>query len=429
MNHLKSFESLETRDQKVNFLRSALKTGVNPVTGAAFTMADAVQLPYQEKRHDAISMYHASSVTVPEVLIEVARENIEPLQTLSRLFDVIPYRPEIKILYGGLGGEINAKFIGEGQEYPESTLQFGGQAQSVSIGKYGTSFKLTEEMIKYSAWDIIGMHLRACIQGLARLKEAKCAEFITESGIRIFDNNEPSLSVLGTTTGRNAAGAANGTITHDDIFDMFGVLMARGFMPNLLIVHPLTWVMFMKDPMLRHIALAGNGSQFWGQYSGSPVVRNPFNPDPINQPSGATNVFPQSPVTTGSPTSAYTYAPQMTAAPVIPSYMSPFPFTVIPSYAVYCNMKTKRTDLILAQAGEIGAILQEGGVEIDDWTDFARDIRKLKVKERWSLVIYHDGQAIGTARNITIGANQVLLPAQAQFDVTSLPAISGSTPV
>jgi hypothetical protein len=68
------------------------------------------------------------------------------------------------------------------------------------------------------------------------------------------------------TTGRNIKGQFNGSMTVDDVFDMYaGVLLMQGFIPDTLLVHPMAWLMWIKDPVMREFAIQAGGGSFLRQ--------------------------------------------------------------------------------------------------------------------------------------------------------------------
>ena len=60
--------------------------------------------------------------------------------------------------------------------------------------------------------------------------------------VTVFDNASPTTTAdpneYGTTTGRDITGAFNGSMTLNDIFDMYAFMAMRGFIPDTLIMHP-----------------------------------------------------------------------------------------------------------------------------------------------------------------------------------------------
>lgn len=398
-------------------LRDVWRTGKNPIS------QDNVE--FKEFR-DAIAIPNALA-TIPNVITEVAREAAEPLLVLSRFLDTVQHRPGLQIIHGGMGA-VTAADVAEGQEYPEVQVQMGGASAVANIGKSGIAFKLTDEMQRYSMFDVINIHVAACGRALARHREEKIANMMTGMGVHVFDNRNPTASLKGVTHGRDELGNPNGAITYDDLFDMFGVVIMNGFMPNLMIVHPLTWIMFMKDPVLRSFALASGGGTFWGSYTGNPAGRAPWATGRLNGPSTGQNITPAG-NGQATPLSGMPQIPRLEAGPVAPSYFLPFPFSIAVSYHVYYSPNSRLTDIYICDSAEIGAIVEDEPMTMESWRDPEVEISKIKFRERYGIVIYHQGLAIAVARNVKVDQNHVVLPAKAMIDVSALPAIPSNTPV
>lgn len=397
---------------KGNFkaFKDSVVSGRNPVnTEEKITFKDALSVPN-------------ASVWMPRAISEIALEAIEPNLLLTGLLDRVRYQAGLQIITGGVGA-LTASDIAEGQEYPEQQLQVGGSSVVASVGKSGVAFKMTEEMKRYSQFDIFNLHLRAAGRALARHKEKKVATYITSLGCVVFDNAQPTSSLLGTTLGRDQDGNPNGSITWDDMFDLFGVVINNGFMPDLLIMHPLTWVLFMKDAVLRSFALASGGGVWWGSYTGRPDGRAPWGIPKTHRTTGQ-NITPEN--VQGSSVTGLNGMPQvptMNSAPVFPNHMMPFAFKIIVTPYVYYDPSSKLTDIIVCDSTELGALIVDEEVTTDQWNDPSVDIMKVKLRERYGIHIYNEGLAIAVAKNVKVVANEVVLPARATLDASSLPTL------
>jgi hypothetical protein len=118
---------------------------------------------------DAIATSNAS-MWLPKVISNIVKEAAEPLLVGTSLLERINFSYGQTITFPAVGA-LTAADIAEGQAYPEKQLQMGGATVTASIGKSGVAVKITEEMIRYSQFDVIGMHLRAAGRALARHKE------------------------------------------------------------------------------------------------------------------------------------------------------------------------------------------------------------------------------------------------------------------
>jgi len=393
-------------------------------------------LPSAEKRvaiKDAISTPNVSP-WLPKVMENIVKEAAEPLLVGTQLLQRIEFKFGQVITFPATGA-LDAADIPEGGSYPERSLGQGGATVTASVGKSGVAVKITEEMIRYSQFDVINMHLRAAGRGLARHKEKKIFNFIRSMGIPVYDNLNPTASSLGVTHGRALDGSANGSAIADDIFDAYVQVMYNGFIPRVMLVHPLTWGMFVKDPILRYLALQGGGGTMFASYTGQPSGRAPW--DNSNQgkqgvsagqdinPAGGLNGAGSG----GAASSLLSYPQDLTSAPKLPGYF-PFPLTVIVSPFVPFNTSTRLTDIYIFDPAELGGLVVDEDVTMDEWTDPSTDIHKVKLRERYGIVIFNEGKGIATLKNVKIVPNEIVFPAQATIDVSgSIAAINPSTPV
>lgn len=322
---------------------------------------------------------------VPRVLSNMVREAIEPNMVLTNLLTRINFSYGTSITFPAFGTMGSASKIAEGAEYPEIQGEMGGEIVS-TIGKYGIAFKVSEEMLRYSQLDVMGMYARACGRALARLKEETAAELITaDYGNVIFDNQN---SAYRTTTGRDASGAYNGTITLDDFFYAYAQMIDRGFNADTLIFHPLAWQIFAESGISRAFGFEhGMAQMMWQNAQGSIGSAPQWRVGGLNQ-----QTVPTSP---GTLATTYTNLPSI--------FPSTFKIVVSP-YMPY-NTSTNRTDIVFADSREMGLLVVDEEVVSDEWTDKARDLHKVKFRERWDMQMINNGEGIAVFKNIKIGKN------------------------
>jgi hypothetical protein len=177
--------------------------------------------------------------------------------------------------------------------------------------------------------------------------------------------------------------------------------------------------------------MQGGGGPFFQRWQGE--VAKQFGPD--NGPQGKLGLSGGQAIVPGSAASGEAasgiaeYNQTMTSGPQLPSYF-PFPFRVIVSPFMPFDPDTLLTDVIVFQSGELGAMLVDEPLSTDEWTDPRADIRKIKLRERYGIGIYNEGNAVAVAKNVKVVPNQVILPARAQISVSGEVAeISPTTPV
>jgi hypothetical protein len=376
------------------------------------------------KLEDALSVPNAPML-MPKVISNIVKEAAEPLLVGTSLLQRINYSYGQSISFPSVGA-LQAADIAEGQEYPERSLQMGGATVTANIGKVGLAVKVTEEMIRYSQFDVIGMHLRAAGRALARHKEVKIFNHIRSLGVPVFDNVTPTSSTNGVTTGRNIVGAGNGSVTMDDLFDCYAQIITAGFFPDTLLLHPLTWTMFVKDPVLRAFVLANGGGSYFASWSGNPAGRAPW--DNSSQGglgiSGGQNILPGQTSTGGTAphgeeaSSLLSYPQTINSAPNLPGYFN-VPFRVIVSPFVPYDPRRKLTDIYMFDSRELGVLIVDEDVMTEEFNDPKVDIRKIKLRERYAIGILNEGKAIATMKNVHVVPNEIVFPAQATIASTS----------
>lgn len=394
-------DELEIRDEIADF-RYAFRNGGLTQDGAKLTIEDAISTP-------------SSPLMFKRVISEVVQEAIEPNLLGTSLLNRIDYDGYgTTITFGTMGAVSGIELdMAEGQEYPEFGVQTGSGTVTANIGKSGLAMKITEEMVRYSQWDVIGLHLRQAGRAMARHKERKIFDMINRLGVIIFDNDAPNTAEIGRSSGRDLTGAGNGSFTVDDMFDMYAKTLERGFNPDVVMVHPLAWATFLKDPVLREFALASGGTNgAW--FNGLPGNVQPATPDvwkSLGKMQGPTALDP----------SQAEREPTQNSVISMPGL---FPFgglRIIPSPMVPFDPITKKTSILMIDTAELGAIIVAEDPTSEEWRDPSVDITKIKIRERYGLVMFNEGLGVSVARNISIDPNEIVLPPQA--------TVSGLTPI
>lgn len=373
-----------------------------------------------------------AAIWMPKVIEEIVREPVEPMLIIPSLLDRIAYTPAARYTFPAIGALV-AYDLAEGQAYPEQTLNVAPGSMTINIGKTGVAFKITEEMQKYSQYDLMNMHIRAARRALDRHKERKGMDFISALGVTLFDNINPTESVFGTCTGRSITGAGNGSCRMEDLLKAYAHIMMQGYTPNTILIHPLAWSMWMADPLLQTIVKnTGNGQ--WFQPHNMPKSGLPWanaSQAKMGMAGGYGAFTPSGNAASETATTAAELDQNLNSPAVIPSYF-PHPLRVLVSPFVPYNSTNNTCDIMVFDSANVGALLTEGEVQTDSWEDLSTDITKVKLKERYAFAVYEEGLAIGVMRNVPIRANEIALPVQAtisssgsiaELDVTT--AISG----
>ncbi|MGD9697434.1 hypothetical protein [Acinetobacter sp.] len=342
----------------------------------------------------------------------VIREAIEPnLVVTPNLFQEVRYEGAGRSVEIGGIGAFYAATVPEGSEYPEVEFNFAdGNMVMVGIEKHGLKMRVTEEVISDNLFDVFGLWLRMAGRALARHKEQYGIKLINEFGYDIFNNDIPLESEIGATNGRGLDGSKNSTMTVDDLFEMYAWMYLRGFIPDTMLMNPLAWKMFMTDPETREIVLkgatiatnnlpGGSYSPGFGTTHGGLGLRTTATGVAFDDPNKVAGNNPF--VTTLNPLGASFNLP--------PKYL-PSPMRVIVSpHIPYTPADVQggkaKTNIIMADSSRCGILLTKEGISLDEWNDPERDLKAMKIKERWGMALFEQGKGVAIARNISIDRN------------------------
>lgn len=299
-------------------------------------------------------------ILFPRVISRTLKEAAEPQLLVTPLLSVVRLGKGRSLEFPAVNA-IQAAEVPEGQEYPEQALAFAKQIEG-KVSKKGVKVVFTEEVISDSLWDIVGLHVRAAGRAMARLKEQIALARFADAATIVFDNDDGAID---DTTGKDVNGTANKTLTWDDVIDQAAVLMAENHVPTDFIIHPLMWALFAKNAFL---------------YGGTDVSRSmeQWNRG-VNSKEGVL---------------------QATAPMGLNVIVSPFV-----SFTAKSGATPAKSDVFLIDRNEVGVLLVKDDLSTDEWNDPTRDIRALKMKERYDIIMMGDGEGITVAKNIRLARN------------------------
>lgn len=323
---------------------------------------------------DAIKLF-------PKVIEGKMREAAEPAYLGVNFFDKITVPEGGGAVYQiPVVGEIYAREVSEGGIYNEQNVDFNTLEQrplEIRVRKVGVRVTITEETLKDSSWDILGINSRKMGRAMARYKEEMSFNNFTNHGITIFDNSLRAELPEAGTTGLGADGVLNGTLTLGDLIEMALAMMEHDKTPTDIIMHPLTWLVFAKNSMIGNGmtvgAFGGENVHHWGAVQGT---------------SGFAGLAPDA---SGQKFALTPEATQNRLPMAVTMNLSPFvPFSKVDKeFDMYCLDRTS-----------VGCLIQKEGLTTGSWSDPERDISNLKCKERYGMGIYGNGEGITVARHI-----------------------------
>lgn len=342
---------------------------------------------------------------VKHSIVEIMMEPMEPMLTLTPLLDTIPAPDGITEFRLPSLSAFTVHKVTELEGYREERVTTGGGMATAAIDKWGVMISLTQEAIKASNWNLLGYLAREAGRAFARRKETEIAKHITNISVPAFDNLNPEQSTLGVTTGRDIQLVSNGTLTMDDLFNAYHLLIQRGFTPDTLICHPLTYLMFVRDPVLRAFTFASGSGPLFGGYSGSAVNVSGV-PDAVK--GVLSKGFSRGQLGTGADGSAPTLKDfnvnALSSAPNLPLGL-PFPLRIVTSRFMPYDPATKLTDIVLCDSKSLGALIVGSGIVADEWEDKYFETFKMKWSEKFGIFMYNEGQGVITLKNVLCDQN------------------------
>ena len=328
---------------------------------------------------------------IPKVIEGQLREAAEPQYLATNFMNLIHVEGGASTVYViPVVGELTAYEVAEGGRYREEALDFNSVENGtleVRVKKIGLKVSITEEAITDSSWDILGINVRKMGRAMSRYKEEWIFNNFSDHGQKIFDNSMRKQLPEAGTQGRAHDGSFNDTLSVEDFLDLVLALMGNNFQPTDIIMHPLTWVVFARNSML------GNGMSF-GAFGGSQV-----------HPWGAVQGTPGF-----AGLSANGEGQKFIMSPDQVQNRLPMPMQVNFSPFVRFDKVQKRFDMYCIDRNEVGVVVEKEALGTDNWTDPERDIRLMKVKERYGVGILNNGRAITVAANLAVAPTYPVPP-------------------
>lgn len=285
--------------------------------------------------------------------------------------------------------------IPEGGEYPEVGVGMAGSSQmQLTFAKFGCKFKVSEELLQQSNWNLIGYQIQQVVNAMRRFRDRKIFEVLFMRGTVVFDNINPNSSLIGRTSGRDSTGAGNGSLTNEDLIDMHAAITRNGYTPTVILCHPLHWAVFAKDPVISKSGMLQGDLNQW--------VKKTMNDLDITTPDELAGDI-----------SRNTYDDGL-GKNLLPRYnpLANSGLTIVTSPLVSIDDQTRVGDIIMLDP-DASALLAIGEMlNITEWDEQRNDMKVIKFKERWALNVVDNGKGIAVARGVSLDSNQVIVQPQ-----------------
>lgn len=357
---------------------------------------------------------HNDTVATPDIrpLLQTSleiliREPVEPLMVITGLFNRVEAKGMNTQVLAGAMGAVEAADVAELGTYPEVFVNIGGAMQTAYVGKSGLQASFSDEALMYSTWDIMSLNMRQMGAALVRHKEAKAVGFLQSLGTEYYNNVTPATSVFGVTTGRGLDGAANGSVRMDDLFKAMARMGEEGFQPDIILVNPQFFYLFVQDPVLRAMMLAHGGGDWFRPWNGQ---EGPLDPWSNGSMGGRGPSLGNRITRTSSPGSATTTGISgrehgMTSAPPLPAPYFPWPMRVVVSPFVPFDSETLLGDIYLLSSGNVGFHLVDSDPKMVEWRDESIDRVLMKINERYGFAVSNEGMGVGVLKNVKLARN------------------------
>lgn len=270
-------------------------------------------------------------------------------------------------------GPIRAFELAENQEAKEQDPSFGKQITEFRMKRYGLKLEFAFDVIENSQWDVVALYIDQANNALRRKKEELIFTQYEARAVTVFDNSltNPEFWTSGlASNGTNK----NATFGHDDLIDMMAALAGNDYDPTDILVHPLAWAIWAKDPHLRFQMMHQGVGQTLGDFSGMGETMSadqwiPFGLNTVVTPfqTLTRNTNPNTGCATGGT----------------------FNYTTI--------------SVIDRQEGIV--VMQKSAPRIVEWENPARDIRSMQFDERYSVDLINGGRSAVVAKNVKIAEN------------------------
>lgn len=306
-----------------------------------------------------------AQVLIPKILIKGMRKAADPLYLASTFYKKIQLKQGNAIEFPSIG-VMRAYDVAEGQEIPQETIDWQlHKGNMIKVGKSGVRIQVSDELIKDSEWDIVGMLLSEAGRAMARHKEQKAFVEWLKHGHTVFDNDlykmDPVMYKEAATTGLDYEGNYNGTMSIDDFLDIVIAVYNNEYTPTDLIMHPLVWTVFARN------GLTGGFTA-------------PF--DRESKRETATSGIEVGP---GSIQGRLPFAFKANLSPFAP-----------------IDKRNKKFDIFVVDRNNVGVEIVKDALKTDEFVDPARDIKNVKLIERYGFGTYNEGRAICSAKAISM---------------------------
>lgn len=388
--------------------------GYDPKEQKTVSMADAMDIPN-------------AAFLIPRVLTTFVQEGIEPMLIGSNLLQRIDYVPGMQTVFPAID-VLTAREVGDGSSLPIFNINVGGgQTFGVTVKRHGLQLRISDRFIEQSTYPFMQWWLKLAGQALARHREEYIFNFISMLGTVVFDNDAAARTtgaapspVKGITTGRNLRGVFNGSMTMDDIYDMYAHTLTQGFIPDTLLVHPMSYLLWVKDPTMREFAIQAGGGNFFQAFTGNAAAQafaGQYNFGGLGAGVGQTGKYVGGQLTGGQTATVQGLPQSQNTAPQFLNYLG-LSFRILVSPFVRFDPFGRTTDMMLFDRRNLGALIVDEDPHVNSWNDPQFKISNMGIEESYGFGIINEAQAVTVAKNVAMRPNEFVLPARSVVNLS-----------
>ncbi len=356
---------------------------------------------------------------IPQAISHFMMDEIEPMSVIyDSFFTELRMTDVQQSLIVHNIGPLTVQPLGEYGEYPETNLAIDqdGQEINLRLQRYGIELRLHEDVVSRNLLPIVSMWMNRARNAFVRNREQLAIKELQKTGVVVFDNNNPASYTtheVKSYTGRDITGAYNGTMSYNDLMEMYVKALLDGFTLDTIAMHPFAWQTFMVDPEFKEIIINNNTVVSYRAPDGKGAL-NRFNQMqfgnlglPWGKGAGNPELNPslaklgQNPYSLQQSVlgSEYFIGPKYFPTP-LKIVVSPFiPFRKIGTTTV--------TDIIFAQSGEAGIVLREGDTMVKSFNVEEKEAVVTRMREGLAYGTMNLGKAVRIAKNVVIDRNYV----------------------
>ena len=316
------------------------------------------------KIHDFLATPQAKTL-IPQVLIGAARKAADPIYMASKFYKKVRLKNGNAIQFPSFG-VMRAFDVAEGGEIPAQSIDWNLSSNSlINVGKVGVRIQYTDEVIKDTEFDIVGIMTAEAGRAMARHKEQKAFTEFRKHGYVVFDNllykKDNVRYADAATTGVDYNNNLNGTMSLEDYLDLCIAVFNNGYTPTNTIMHPLAFPAFVKNGLTGALTAVNERDAKFADVSKSFVI----GPDAI-------------------------------------AGKLPFGLQVDLSNQAPINREARLFDMVVVDKDNVGFLVVKEDIYTEKFREPARDLNNLKLVERYGYSTKDEGRAVCMAKNIAM---------------------------